>query len=237
DVVVRHAINHAVNKHPIVSLVYQGMAVEAKGPVPPSMWSYRDDIADYPYDPARAKQLLAEEEAAGRFDPHRVYTLYVPRSPPLYLPGPERIARAIQKNLAEVGIQTQLIVQEMGAHLADVQSGHHDLCLLGWQGDNGDPDNFLFLLLDRENTQPGFARNVAFYDNGELHGLLRYAQETMDRGERTSFYRKAQEIVARDPPWVPLAHSETAVAARADVLGLEVHPSGIIYYEQVSLGP
>jgi peptide/nickel transport system substrate-binding protein len=237
SVQVRRAVNHAINKEPIVKLVYQGRARPAVGPLPPSLWSYRDDLPDYAYDPALARRILDEEEAAGRLDRSKRYKLYVPRTPREYLPDPERIARVIQRNLEEVGLRVELVVQEFSAHLDDVQWGKHDLCLLGWAGDNGDPDNFLFVLLDRETAEPGTARNVAFYDSGELHGLLVYAQETNDKEERTEYYRRAQVIIHRDAPWVPLAHSEQAVASRDKVKGLTIHPQGLVYYRSVSIAP
>jgi peptide/nickel transport system substrate-binding protein len=141
----------------------------------------------------------------------------------------------IQRNLADVGVATELVIQDFGSHLDSVQSGKHDLCLLGWQGDTGDPDNFLYVLLDRANTTPGNARNVAFYKNAELHGLLTYAQETNDRAEREAIYRRAQEIIGKDAPWVPLAHNQITVAAHDDVLGLLLHPSALIHYHSVWL--
>jgi peptide/nickel transport system substrate-binding protein len=141
----------------------------------------------------------------------------------------------IQRNLKEVGIETRLVVQDFGAHLDAVQNGRHDLCLLGWVGDNGDPDNFLYVLLDRDNAVPPLARNVAFYRNAELHGLLVYARETTDRAERESYYRRAQDIIARDAPWVPLAHAEIVVATRKEVENLLIHPSALIYYRGVWL--
>jgi peptide/nickel transport system substrate-binding protein len=233
DVNVRRAVNHAVNKLPIVKLVYQGLAVPATGPLPPGMWSYRSDIPDYAYDPARARMLLAQAEASGRFVRGKKYAFYVPRTPRPYLPDPEQVARVIQRNLHEVGIETELVVQDIGPHLGDVQAGKHDLCILGWAGDNGDPDNFLYVLLDRDTAIPGMARNLAFYVNDELHGILRAAQETPDRAERTRYYRRAQEIIAADAPWVPLAHAELAVAAREEVEDLTIHPSAVLYYRDV----
>jgi peptide/nickel transport system substrate-binding protein len=94
DVGVRQAVNRAVNKVPIVRLLYQGLAVPARGPVPPSLWGYEPDAVDYPYDPAAAKDALVDAAARGAFDPARRYTLYVPRTPRSYLPEPEQVARA-----------------------------------------------------------------------------------------------------------------------------------------------
>jgi peptide/nickel transport system substrate-binding protein len=225
---VRQAIAHAINKGPIVQLAFQGMATPAHGPMPPSQWGYHEPRATYPYDPEEARRLLA---AAG-WKPDTVLRFYVPSTPRPYLPSPERVARAIQANLAAVGIQTELVLQPFGEHLDSTRNGEHDLCLLGWVGDNGDPDNFL-QQLDRDNTQLGSAINVAFYRNGLVHQLLSQAQETDDRLQRERLYARVQEEVAEDVPWVPLAHSRVALAARDDVTGLILNPTGQVIYRNV----
>jgi len=230
DLRVRRAVNHAINKEPIVKLVYQGLAVPAVGPLPPSSWSYRQDVAQYPYDPLAARALLAQAQAEGRFDPTRHYTLYAPRTPRAYAPDPEQVARVVQRNLADVGIQTDLKIQDFGPHQAAVHAGAHDLALHGWISDNGDPDNILHVLLDREDVPEGPEHNIAFYRNPEVHGLLRYAEETLDQEERKGFYFRVQDIVARDAPWVPLAHSQIAVVARRDVEDLIVTPTGSVTF-------
>ncbi len=234
---VRRAVNHAVNKMPLVSLIYQGNAVPASGAVPPTLWSYDPDVVTYPYDPMRARALLGEAATAGKFDPTRRLAFYAPLTPRAYLPNPERVARAIQRNLQEVGIQVDLVLQDFPAHLASVERGEHDLCLIGWAGDIPDPDNFLYLLLSSDNAEIGSARNLAFYVDAKVSGLLQYAQETSDRAERERYYRQAQELIAIDAPWVPLAHSQVTVAARSDVNGLAIHPSGLVYYHTMWITP
>ena len=234
---VRHAVNHAVNKVPIVSLVYQGNAVPASGPVPPTMWSYDSDVAQYPYDPARARQLLAEASAAGGFDGARHYTLYAPSAPRAYLPNPERVARALQRNLENVGVHVELVLLPFDEFLAAVERGDHDLCLIGWAADFPDPDNFLYQLLSRDNALGEHPRNLAFYEDANVSGLLQYAQETNDREERERYYRDAQQRIAVDAPWVPLAHSALAVAARDEVQNLAIHPSSLVYYQTVWIRP
>jgi peptide/nickel transport system substrate-binding protein len=150
------------------------------------------------------------------------------------MPVPETVARIIQHNLRDVGFDVEVVKEDVNAHVQLTQEGKHDLCLFGWIADNGDPDNFLYVLFDPENAEPGAARNVSFYKNPELHGILAWAQESSDRAERERFYKKAQDLIVRDAPWVPLAHSEVAVAARTSLSGLVVHPSSTIYFHRVA---
>ncbi len=230
---VRRAANYAVNKEPIVKLVYQGNAIPAHGPLPPTQWGYHDVGERYPYDPVHARQLLAEAAAAGRFDPERTLSFYVPSAPRPYLPKPEVIARVLQTNLADVGIKTRIVLKDFETLLNLTQRGEHDLCLFGWVGDNGDPDNFLYTLFDRDNTVPGLARNIAFFRDPEVHGLLVMAQESDSREEREVLYARAQDLIAQEAPWVPIAHSKIAVAARADIGGVTINQQSHIYYRTV----
>jgi peptide/nickel transport system substrate-binding protein len=233
DVRVRRAANYAINKEPIVKLLYQGQAIAAQGPLPPTQWGYHELVQPYQYDPPKARELLGEAEAEGRFDGSRTYTLYAPSTPRPYVPDPAGVARALQANLADVGIKTQLVMQSFNEHIADARTGAHDLCLLGWVGDNGDPDNFLYVLFDANNTTPGSARNVAFLRDDALHGLLSWAQQESDREQREHYYARAQDLIHETAPWVPLAHSQVNVAARLDLGGLVISPSGIISYKGV----
>jgi peptide/nickel transport system substrate-binding protein len=105
--------------------------------------------------------------------------------------------------------------------------------LAGWVGDNGDPDNYLYLLFDKDNTVPGIARNIAFYRDDEVSDLLRHAQRVENRDQREELYVQAQTRIAADAPWVPLAHSQVAVAARDDLTGIVVNHSGHVVYTAI----
>ena len=223
---VRRAISHAINKEPIVKLAYQGRAVAADGPLPPGQWGYRYPAIRYAYDPALARQLLDQAIATQAFDPRRVYKLYAPSTSRPYLPQPERVARYLQAALAQLGIVTELILQPIAGHIASVERGDHDLALFGWIGDTGDPDNFLGVLLRGDNAVPGSAQNIAFYRNPRVDGLLYAARAAIDQPRRSELYAEVQDLVAEDAPWVPIAHSELVIAARAALDHVVLTPLG-----------
>jgi peptide/nickel transport system substrate-binding protein len=229
DVRVRRAVNFAVNKTAIVKLIYQGLAKPATTPVPPAMWGHVDET-QYHYDRNEAMKLLAE---AKYVRPPKRPRLFVMDTPRTYMPAPETIARIIQHNLRDVGMDVEVVVNDFETQVRATQNGEHDLCLLGWTADTADPDNFLYVLFDPENAEPGTARNLAFFKNAELHGLLSWAQESSDRRERERFYKKAQDLISREAPWVPLAHGEAVVAARASLGALRVHSSSTVYFQRV----
>jgi peptide/nickel transport system substrate-binding protein len=88
DARVRRAVAHAINKEPLVKLAYQGRALAADGPLPPTQWGYHVPRTRYGFDPARARSLLDEAIAEGAFDPDAVYSLYVLSTPRPYLAQP-----------------------------------------------------------------------------------------------------------------------------------------------------
>ena len=143
-------------------------------------------------------------------------------------------AQAIQADLKAVGIEAEIVTYEWGTYLDKVQRGQHDMALLGWTGDNGDPDNFLYVLLDKSATQMP-ANNIAFYRSEPLHKVLIDAQLSSDQDERTALYRQAQEIVFHDAPWVPLVHAAQSAAFNKKVQGFQLHPTGSKWFHGVEI--
>ena len=81
------------------------------------------------------------------------------------------------------------------------------------------------------------AQNVAFYRSDERHEVLVEARHSIDPAERTRLYRRAQEIVHRDAPWVPLVHATQTAAFRQDVRGFALHPTGSKWFQPVFFAP
>lgn len=232
DLRVRRAIAHAINKEPIVKLAYQGRAVAADGPLPPTQWGYHRPKQRYGFDPVRARQLLDEAVKAGAFDRNVTYKLYTLSTPRPYLAQPERVARFIQAGLDQIGIKTELIMQGYSAHRASLERGEHDLALFGWIGDTGDPDNFLYVLFHSDNTG-NTAQNLAFYRDAVVDKLLTDAQAEAEEGTRSRLYRSVQDKLAEDVPWVPIAHSEYVVAGRSEIQNVVLSPLGHPIYAAI----
>jgi peptide/nickel transport system substrate-binding protein len=152
---------------------------------------------------------------------------YAPSTPRPYLPQPERVARFLQASLEQAGIHTELIMLPYAEFRRTVQAGEHDLCVFGWVGDTGDPDNFLYVLLHskQSNTETG-AQNVALYRDKEVDDLLVAAQEAGDEATRSGLYAAVQDKIASDAPWVPIAHSELVVAGRTELERVVRSPTG-----------
>ncbi|AQQ51889.1 ABC transporter substrate-binding protein [Planococcus lenghuensis] len=219
DVRVRKAINMAINKEEIVGAFYNGLADVATNPIPPSLWGFDESIEGYEYDVEAAKELLTE---AGYEDGFKT-TIYAMSNPRPYLPEPMKIAEAVQADLAEVGIEAEIITMEWATYLDDTSNGAHDMAFYGWTGVMADPDNFLYPNLSQTNiTKP--AQNIAFYDSDEFTALITEARETIDQEKRIELYQQAQQLFHEDAPWVMLAYTTPPLAQADYVEGYEAHP-------------
>jgi len=226
---VRQAINHAIDKKAIVEGLYMGTAIVAKNGIPPFMLGYNDEIEDYSYDPEKAKELLAE---AGYPDGFKAVFYVMPVSRP-YMFDPVKIGEAIQSYLAAVGIDVEIFQEDWATYLQDTEAGKHNMCLLGWTGDNGDTDNFMNVLYGANACSINTAGNVAFSDNDEVQDLLTRALRSYDIEKRAEYYRKAQEIIHEDAPWVYLAHANQNLVFRSNVHGYVLHPTSRKFFYPV----
>ncbi|HEY0213261.1 MAG TPA: ABC transporter substrate-binding protein [Paenirhodobacter sp.] len=227
---VRKALNKAINKDAIIDAVFQGAGQVAKNPIPPTMWSYNDAVQDDAYDPEAAKKMLAD---AGVKDlSMEIWAMPVQRP---YMPNARRTAELMQSDLAKVGVKVEIVSYEWGEYLKkSMEADRKGAVILGWTGDNGDPDNFLSVLLSCASAQPGGA-NRAFWCNKEFSDILAKAKQTSDVAERTSLYEQAQVIFKDQAPWDTLAHSTQFVPMRKNVTGFTMSPLGDFTFENVDI--
>ncbi len=219
----------AINKQAILDAVFQGSGKVAKNPIPPTIWSYNDAVKDYPYDPDAAKKLLAE---AGYPDGFKTNIWAMPVQRP-YNPNARRMAELIQADWAKVGVQAEIVTYEWGEYLKRSKEGQHDTVLLGWTGDNGDPDNFLYVLLGCAAAKDG--TNRARWCYKPFDDLLVQAKETSDVAERTRLYEQAQVIFKEEAPWVTIAHSVVYVPVSKQVVDYKIDPFGSHIFYGVDL--
>ena len=219
-----------IDKERIIRDIYKGTGTVAKRPIPPVLWSYEEGLPDFEHDKDKARALLAE---AGLAEGFKTNIWYMPVARP-YMPDGKKVAEAIQLDLAEVGIQADLVTYEWATYLERTKQGDHDMALLGWSGDNGDPDNFLFVLLSKTAAiKP--ANNISFYRNDEFDSLLVRAKESVDHAERERLHRQAQHLFHDDPAWVCLAHNLQSVVVHEDVEGFVLYPTTRKDFRGVSL--
>ncbi|MDF2840060.1 MAG: transporter substrate-binding protein [Clostridia bacterium] len=226
---VRIAISHAINKEEMIKEVFANLARPAKTFIPPLLWGYNESIPDSEYNPEKAKQLLAK---AGYPDGFKT-TLWVMNSSRDYFPKPLQTAEYIKKSLKEINVEAVIMTFNWDEYITRMQNGEHEIALIGWTGDNIDPDNFLNTLLSSDNANPGNAGNYSFYKNEEVDLLLTQGRETTDLVFRKSLYRKLLQTVDYDMPSIPLVHTMPVLAARLSVTGYSPYITGVESLENV----
>lgn len=209
---VRQAVNYAINKDPLVKVIYQGLATLASNPLPPTLWGHNDDLKPYEYNPQKAKELLAQAGYPDGFS----FTLDVMKNPRPYMPEPVKVAQAIKQNLSMIGINVTLRINDWKEHLQITvfdPKTDYQACILGWFADMPDPNDFLYVLLSKDTAvkEKGH-NNQAMYVSEEYSDLVGRANQIYDKTERIRLYKQAQIIVHEDVPLIPLAHGLTMIA-------------------------
>jgi dipeptide transport system substrate-binding protein len=232
DARVRKALNMAINKKAIIDAVYLSTGIAAKNPIPPTMWSYNDDVKDDPFDPAAAKKLLAEAGYPNGFETD-LWAMPVQRP---YNPNARRIAELMQADLVKIGVKAEIKSFEWGEYRKRVAAGEHQMAQFGWTGDNGDPDNFLHTLLgcDASKNNGG---NYARFCYAPFDDLVVKAKSVTDQAERTELYRKAQVVFKEQAPWFTIAHAVQLVPARKEAVDFKPSPFGRHTFYGVDIKP
>lgn len=226
---VRQALNMAVNKKAIIDAVFQGAAEPAKNFIPPTMWSYNNDINDYPYDPEQAKQLLKEAGLEKGFTVD-LWAMPVQRA---YNPNARRMAEMIQADWAKIGVKATIVTYEWGEYLERVRNGEHETMLMGWSGDNGDPDNFYSVLMSCDAVKAG--SNYSHWCYKPFDDLLQQARVEPDHQKRIQLYRQAQVEMHDQAPALMIAHSMVYMPVRKEVKGYIMDPLALHNFNQVSI--
>jgi peptide/nickel transport system substrate-binding protein len=226
---VRQAMNYAVNKEAIVRDVLKGTGSLSAGPVLPGTWGADAALKPYPYDPERAKKLLAEAGYPNGF----TTTLWTPESGS-GMQSPVAMSTVIQSNLKAVGVNVTMQTMEWGAFLAKLRTKDQDLFALSWMAGNEDPDMVMYPLLHSSQWTPT-GPNRALYKNEKYDDLLHQARLTTDQAKRADLYRQAQRILIDDAPWIFVDHEIQTAAHSKRVQGFKLHPSFDLRVETISL--
>ena len=227
---VRQAANYAINKEAIVNDVLEGTAAVAAGPTPPAFaWAYNESLEPYPYDPDKARELLAAAGADGA-----ELTFYVTEGGSGML-DPVAMGTAIQADLQAVGLKVKIETYEWNAFLGVVNpglEGKADMAEMAWM--TNDPDTLPFLAL-RTGAWPdkgGF--NSGYYSNPKVDELLEAARASTDQNERARLYQEMQTIVQEDAPWVFVANWKQNAVTSDKVGSFSLQPSVFLLLDGVT---
>jgi peptide/nickel transport system substrate-binding protein/oligopeptide transport system substrate-binding protein len=218
---VRQAINYAINREAISSIIRQNRHVQARGILPLGMPGSNPDLVGYTYDPARAQQLLAEAGYPGGKD-----------LPPLELwagittTAVQQEHEAIKRDLEQLGFKVELFTAENWKQYKTEVLGKRSGAMYrtGWFADFPDPDNFLFPLFHTQS-----ANNYANYSNPTIDRLLEQARSEGDYLKRIQLYRQAEALIMTDAPVVNLVYYTFETLFQPYVQGIELNALGERY--------
>jgi ABC-type transport system substrate-binding protein len=226
DVRVRRALNYALNKEHTVKLLNR-LAVPSHGILPPSMPGRDEALEPYPYDPARARQLLAEAGYPNGFSVEYVT---------LKDDNAEKLAQSMQADFAAVGVRMKITLMSFATYLTATATRDGAPFSLGsWIMDYPDPSNFIDVrfhsrMIDEENSN-----NDSFYVSPELDATLDAARRELDAAKREALYHRAERILYDDAPWIWNYHPVVMEVTQPYVKNLRPHPVWIRDYREVWL--
>ena len=222
NVMVRRAINHAINRD-LRMHVAQGLYTHATGPIPPMSRGYNPSLRGYDFNPAKARELLAE---SGLSLPLRTELWHAP--------GESVTAQGFQWDLDQVGIKVELKPITGSQISPAMQSrGRVPMALWGWTLSIPDPVDMLGSQFDGRSTTNASMVNFAFYNNAEMNRLLDLAAPEVNMPKRYALYQQAEEIIVRDAPWVFLGHKNLVVLRQPWLKGPLVEPLYWFRYDRV----
>ena len=216
---VRQALDMAIDKPAIISAVYQGAGQLAVNAMPPTQWSYDESISAIPQDIEKAKALLKQ---AGVAEGTKITLWAMPVQRP-YNPNAKLMAEMLQADWAKVGIKAEIVSYEWGEYIKRAHAGEHDAMLIGWTGDNGDPDNWLGTLYGCDSVN---GNNFSKWCDAGYDKIVKQAKAVTDRDARSELYQQAQQIIQQQLPISPIAHSTVYQPMRNSVEGFEISPFG-----------
>jgi peptide/nickel transport system substrate-binding protein len=216
DHAMRQAVNYALNKAELIDGALDGAADVANGPISPVFdWAHNDDLEPYPYDPPRARELIARSGYRGE-----EIVVAVPN-------GSWR--RRLQEDLTAVGLNVSVILERDDAQLRRAS----DMMHASWQ--SIDPELLPFLTLRTDAFPEAGGYNRGYYPNLEVNALLNRAWEESDQRERARVYREVQAIVREDAPWLFVANRRTNMVAVEGLRDVRLHPAGLLDLREAAL--
>ncbi|MBB6214202.1 ABC-type transport system substrate-binding protein [Anaerosolibacter carboniphilus] len=209
-------MNYCINKEELIQLATNGLATAAKGPLPPSIL-HDPHLTGYSYNVSKAKSLL---EQAG-FKGNQKGTLNLVFMEMIGDQTYPLIAKATQKYLKEIGIETKITSRPRTEYLTPEVYNTVDIFVYRWIGDTGDPDNFLQPMFNIKN-----ATDFTRYHSPEVESLMESAISIKNPIKRQEQYYEIQQKIVEDAPWIFLFHNTNDYVFKPHVKGVKIHPLG-----------
>ena len=222
---VRQALAHAIDRDGIIRHILKGQATAANGLLSPLNWAHNAAVPDWPYDPAKAQQLL---DLAGFPDPDgkgpRMRFKLSFKTTNIDLR--RRIAETLKEQLERVGVELEVRTYEWGTFYSDIKKGNFHLYSLAWVG-IFDPD--VYYNIFHSSSAPPNGDNRGHYNNPGVDQLLEQGRRESDRGRRKALYHEVQQVMHEDLPYIPLWWVNNVVVRKPQVVGFTPYPDGDLF--------
>lgn len=224
---VRQALNYAIDREAISSIVYESLGQPALyGRLSPVYWGYTEEgLTRYDYNPIKARELLAQAGYPNGFDMK------------LTLSESEQdqvdMSEIIQNQLGEIGVNVTIDIMENASFLNLIVDGGFDAFLLNTTGSSADPGEALKSFI---SSRPTWS-NTTRFRNEELTSLIEEGQQTINEDKKLEIFHKAQQMVTDECPWVFLIHNEVTFAAKKEIQGMVAYPSTAHFFKEAVLAP
>ncbi|MDH5288159.1 MAG: ABC transporter substrate-binding protein [Betaproteobacteria bacterium] len=203
---VREAIDLAIDRKALAEIAMEGLGAPQNQLVTPSIFGYSKKIPAPRYDPARAKQLLAEAGYPNGFKTTLSFTSD-------RLPGDRQVGTSIAQMLAAVGIDAQANAQPAAVFFPARTRGEFSMSMSGWGTLTGEAHYTLSSVVHSNDKEKKFgAFNVLGYVSPKMDKLIQDAAIEMDEAKRRSLLEQANELVATDRPRLAIVAVSTAWA-------------------------
>ncbi|NIF22914.1 glutathione ABC transporter substrate-binding protein GsiB [Pantoea sp. Acro-835] len=216
---VREALEYAINRDALVKVAFSGYADVATGVLPPKI-KYSQSYPAYPYDPAKARELLKEAGYPNGF----TTTLWSSHNHSTA----QKVLQFTQQQLAQVGVKVTLTAMDAGQRAAEVEAkGQKEagvrMFYTGWSASTGEADWALTPLFATTSWPPAIF-NTAFYSNPQVDKDLSDALKTTDDAQKAQLYKDAQDHIWNEHPWIPLVVEKLVSAQSKTLSGFYVQP-------------
>jgi len=219
DVRVRQAISYALDRGPLIRYLMGDEARPAASVLPPESWAYDPHVAQYSYDPTKARQLL--DDAGYKSNEGVRFHLIMKTSTE---ESSRAMAAVFQQQLRDVGIALDIRSFEFATFFSDITHGEFQVYSLRWIGGNEDPEIFEYAF-DTARIIPNGA-NRQYYSNARVDALIEKARTEVDQNARKQDYAEIQEILAEDLPYINLWYFDNVMVYSKRVHGLQLNSSG-----------
>ncbi len=228
---VREAINYAINKDALVKVAFSGYAIPAEGVLPQGV-EYATKLGPWPYNPAKARELLKEAGYPNGFE-STLWSAY-------NYTTAQKVIQFVQQQLAQVGIKVQVRALEAGQRVELVESAQDPatapvrMYYVGWSSSTGEADWAMRPLLASESLPPKMF-NTAYYKNPEVDADIAKALVTTSSAEKARLYADAQQRIWKDAPWAFLVTEQLLSVRARNLTGFHVIPDGSFNFDEADL--